>query len=68
MAGKSFWAQSSARLLQLLNSQLAEFDDTIAAAVAEHPDARIFASFPGPFVRRSRCCGRCLSPGSSSGA
>lgn len=47
VAGKSFSAQSFTRLLQLLNSQLAEFDDAIAAAVAEHPDARIFASFPG---------------------
>ena len=47
VAGKSFSAQSFTRLLQLLNSQLAEFDDTIAAAVAEHPDARVFASFPG---------------------
>ena len=47
VAGKSFSAQSFARLLQLLNSQLAEYDDAIAAAVAEHPDAAIFASFPG---------------------
>ena len=47
VAGKSFSAQSFARLLQLLNSQLAEYEDAIAAAVAEHPDARIFASFPG---------------------
>lgn len=47
VAGKSFSAQSFTRLLQLLNSQLAEFDDAIAAAVAEHPDAYIFASFPG---------------------
>lgn len=47
VAGKSFSAQSFTRLLQLLNSQLAEYDDAIAAAVAEHPDARIFASFPG---------------------
>ncbi len=47
MAGKSFSAQSFTRLLQLLNAQLAEFDDAIAAAVAEHPDAHIFASFPG---------------------
>ena len=47
VAGKSFSAQSFARLLQLLNSQLADFDDAIAAAVAEHPDAHIFASFPG---------------------
>jgi len=47
VAGKSFSAQSFSRLLQLLNAQLAEFDDAIAAAVAEHPDAHIFASFPG---------------------
>lgn len=47
VAGKSFSAQSFTRLLQLLNGQLAEFDDAIAAAVAEHPDAPIFASFPG---------------------
>ena len=47
VAGKSFSAQSFTRLLQLLNSQLAEFDDAIAPAVAEHPDAQISASFPG---------------------
>jgi transposase len=47
VAGKSFSAQSFTRLLQLLNSQLGEFDDAIAAAVAEHPDTHIFASFPG---------------------
>jgi transposase len=47
VAGKSFSAQSFTRLLQLLNGQLAEYDDAIAAAVAEHPDAHIFASFPG---------------------
>jgi transposase len=47
VAGKSFSAQSFTRLLQLLNTQLAEFDDAIAAAVADHPDAAIFASFPG---------------------
>ena len=47
VAGKSFSAQSFTRLLQLLNSQLADYDDAIAAAVAEHPDASIFASFPG---------------------
>ena len=34
-------------MLQLLNTQLAEYDDAIAAATAEHPDALIFASFPG---------------------
>ena len=47
VAGKSFSAQSYARLLGLLNSQLAEYDDAIASAVSEHPDAPIFASFPG---------------------
>jgi len=47
VTGKSFSAQSFTRLLQLLNSQLADYDDAIAAAVAEHPDGLIFASFPG---------------------
>jgi transposase len=47
VAGKSFSAQAFTRLLQLLNSQLAEYDDAIAAALAEHPDTPIFASFPG---------------------
>jgi transposase len=47
VAGKSFSAQSYARLLSLLNSQLAEYDDAIASAVADHPDAAVFASFPG---------------------
>jgi transposase len=47
VAGKSFSAQSFARLLQLLNTQLAEFDDAIASAIADHPDTAIFASFPG---------------------
>jgi transposase len=47
VAGKSFSALSFTRLLQLLNTQLADYDDAIAAAIAEHPDAPIFASFPG---------------------
>lgn len=47
VAGKSFSALAFTQVLQLLNTQLAEFDDAIAAATAEHPDARIFASFPG---------------------
>jgi len=37
VAGKSFSAQSYARLLQLLSTQLAEYDDAIACAVAERP-------------------------------
>lgn len=47
VAGKSFSAQTFAHLLALLNEQLAEFDEAIASAVAAHPDAGIFASFPG---------------------
>lgn len=47
VAGKAISAQSFARILSLLNGELAEFDDAIASAVAEHPDSKIFASFPG---------------------
>lgn len=47
VAGKSFSAQTFARLLELLNEQLAAYDDAIASALAEHPDAPIFTSFPG---------------------
>jgi transposase len=47
VSGKSFSAQSFTRLLQLLNNQLADYEDAIAAAVNEHPDAHIFTSFPG---------------------
>lgn len=53
VAGKSFSALAFTQVLQLLNTQLAEFDDAIAAATAEHPDAKIFASFPGIGGRRS---------------
>lgn len=47
MTGKSFSALAFAQLLGLLNTQLAEYDDAIAAASAEHPDTPVFASFPG---------------------
>ncbi|WP_230314131.1 transposase [Nakamurella alba] len=47
VAGKSFSAQTFARLLHELNVDIAAYDDAIAAAVAEHPDAGIFASMPG---------------------
>ena len=47
VAGKSFSARSFARLLQMLNEQLSDYDDAIASAVAEHPDGGVFASFPG---------------------
>jgi transposase len=47
VAGKSLSAQTFARVLAMLNDELAAFDDAIASAVAEHPDAPVFASFPG---------------------
>ena len=47
VAGKAISARVFAEVLSLLNTQLAEFDDAIAACVAEHPDSLIFASFPG---------------------
>lgn len=47
VAGKSHSALVFAELLALLNSQLADYDDAIAQAVQQHPDAHIFASFPG---------------------
>jgi hypothetical protein len=47
VAGKAFSATTFARLLALLNEQLSDFDDAIAAALTERPDAPIFASFPG---------------------
>jgi transposase len=47
IAGKSYSAQTFAQILQLLNTQLADYDDAIAAAVAGHPDTPIFTSFPG---------------------
>jgi transposase len=47
VAGKAFSATTFARLLGLLNEQLSDYDDAIAATLAEHPDAPIFASFPG---------------------
>ncbi len=47
VAGKSHSAKTFAHLLGDMNKALAEFDDAIASVVAEHPDAEIFASFPG---------------------
>jgi len=47
VAGKSHSAKTFAHLLGVMNEALAEFDDAIASVVAEHPDAKIFASFPG---------------------
>jgi hypothetical protein len=47
VAGKAHSALVFAELLGLLNQQLADYDDAIALAVQRHPDAAIFASFPG---------------------
>lgn len=47
VAGKAHSAKTFAQLLGVMNEALADFDDAIASVVAEHPDARIFASFPG---------------------
>lgn len=47
VAGKAHSAKTFAHLLGAMNESLAEFDDAIASVVAEHPDAHIFASFPG---------------------
>jgi transposase len=47
VAGKSHSALVFAELLALLNGQLADYDDAIAEALQRHPDAAIFASFPG---------------------
>jgi transposase len=47
VAGKSHSALVFAELLGLLNGQLADYDDAIVLAVERHPDAKIFASFPG---------------------
>jgi transposase len=47
VAGKAHSAKTFASLLGVMNEALAEFDDAIASAVAEHPDAEIFATFPG---------------------
>jgi transposase len=47
VAGKAHSALVFAELLGLLNQQLADYDEAIALAVRRHPDAPIFASFPG---------------------
>jgi len=46
VAGKSLPRRASPGCCSCLNSQLADHDDAIAAALAEHPDTPIFASFP----------------------
>jgi hypothetical protein len=47
VTGKAHSALVFAELLGLLNQHLADYDDAIALAVERHPDAPIFASFPG---------------------
>jgi transposase len=47
VAGKAHSAKTFAHLLGVMNQALAEFDYAIDSVVAEHPDAEIFASFPG---------------------
>ena len=47
VAGKAHSARTFAHLLGEMNEALAKFDDAIASVVAEHPDAKIFTSFPG---------------------
>lgn len=46
-AGRSFGSLALVEQLSLLNRQLAAFDERIASVFAAHPDAPLFASFPG---------------------
>src|SRR6266496_379451 len=46
-AGKSRSALAFADLLELLNAKRDELDRAVAAALARHPDAGLFLSFPG---------------------
>lgn len=45
--GKSRSALAFADLLELLNAKRDELDRAVGAALARHPDARLFLSFPG---------------------
>ncbi len=47
VTGKSHSALVFAELLGLLNGQLDDYDDALELAMTKHPDAAIFASFPG---------------------
>jgi transposase len=47
VAGRSHSAQVFAELLGVLNRQLADYDKRLELALAKHPDAQIFRSFPG---------------------
>lgn len=47
VAGRRPGALAYCDLLELLNRQLDQFDRALAEALARHPDAGLFASFPG---------------------
>lgn len=47
IAGRQPGALAYCDLLELLNRQLDEFDRAVADALARHPDAELFHSFPG---------------------
>lgn len=47
VAGKSASALVFADVLELLNAKRDELDRAVAAALAKHPDAALFLSFPG---------------------
>lgn len=47
VAGRRRGALAYCDLLELLNRQLGEFDRAVAEALDRHPDAGLFASFPG---------------------
>ncbi len=47
VAGKEHSARMFADHLGLLNRQLADYDERLDLALAKHPDAQIFRSFPG---------------------
>jgi transposase len=46
-AARSRFALAQAELLELLNRQLKDFDRALEVALAAHPDAEIYLSFPG---------------------
>jgi hypothetical protein len=65
VAGKAYSAQSFTQLLQLLNTQLAEYDDAIAAAAAASspsPSSVTVGACGTTARRRGRRCGRATPP------
>lgn len=47
VASYSMQAQAMASMIVVLNEQIARYDRTLAELVPVHPDAEVFASFPG---------------------